>query len=822
MKPYPYQEPAVAEHKRCLSHSGIRFHMNVSKTGRGKTLHVAFALQELKLPVFVVCPKNVITDWYQTLTELGCNLIDVKNYEYITYHKKHDFGRWYRKDFIWDLPEGSVVIFDEIHKCTGRTTKSTRLLKGVGDNLKLQAVGLSATAADSPLKMKGIGYAFGLHTWFNFRQWLFKNGCRPGTFGGEEFYGNEEHVARSVEPVRDRIFSVDFPKDFPSNTILTSQVDIKDSTALDAAYMSVLKEKQEGDRPLPITKLLRARQRAEYLKIPAIVEMAKNHLEDGASVIGFFNFKESRELFVEKLGLPCGQIYGAQSDKERLEYITRFQKNKLKAMAVMVQAGGQSISLHDTDGNHPRVSLICPSYSARELVQCLGRIHRATQKSPCINKIIFAARSVESQIRKKVEAKISRIEALNDSDLLTEDEIKTVKSMTNIEEPKKPEATSEATPDVTPEATGSVGGVVDHSMRGHSKYSPSGLKNKKICPGYQNDNTRPPHPVTIEGTMLHEIMDGKKPDEELSKDQVEMLELCEDAKGMFKRDFPEDSHEEFHEVSLAYLMGTDYQQHGNMDVLLKGAEHACLIDWKFGYRKVESARFNMQGKGYALGVFETYPEIKTVEVVFVQPRCDFLTQYTFSRKRDYAEIRADILNIVEECEKPDHEKNFKVDEGNCRYCARNGNCPAMCNVAVKIAEKAGMDIPDFDMDNLEDPVNMGALLRIANWMADWSKGVKGAAMRWYKETDTAPAGFSAIRRSGARSIKDLVSTYENVKDKLPLDVYLDCCKISVPDLEKAYAKYSENRSAKKDLENLLKDADLLSSGHESVSFRKKD
>jgi len=815
IKPYVWQEPAVEWHKRMLQHSGVRFHLNTSKTGRGKTIHVCAALSELGLPVFVVCPKNVVTDWYNTLVKMECHVLDVKNYEFITWHKTHPFGKWYRKDFMWSLPKKSVVVFDEIHKCTGEVTKATRLLKGVVDNTDLQAIGLSATAADSPMKMKGIGYALGLHTWFDFRTFQYRNGCRPGTFGGVEFPGSKEQkakvMAQMVEPVRDRIFEVDFPEDFPKNTIMTALVDIKDSTALNAAYMKVLDEKEEEDRKLPITKLLRARQRAEYLKVPAIVEMAKDHLTEGNSIVAFFNFKESREYFVELLKKPCGEIYGGQSDKERQQYIEDFQSNKLKVMAVMIQAGGQSISLHDTDGNHPRISLICPSYSARELIQSLGRIHRATQKSPCINKIIFAARSVETQIRQKVEDKISRIEALNDSDLLTDAEVGRVGAENlnldkeHMDEEKK----------------------VDHSQRGHSKYSPSGLKNKKICPGYLNDNSKPPHPITIEGTMLHEILDGAElPKDGLTREQEEMIDLCEGVKQMCKDEFPEGAGncEEFNEVTLSYLQGTDYKQQGNMDVLLLGKKHACIIDWKFGYRRVDPAKDNMQGKGYALACMEDHPQIDSVEVVFVQPRCDYLTQYTFTRKDHFDKIRSEILNIVEECEKPDHEKKYKVDEGNCKYCARNGNCPAMCNVAIQVAEKAGMDIPDIDLKNLEDPKNMGALLRIANWMAEWSSGVKSSALRWYKELGVEPEGFSAQKRSGARNINDLVTTYNLVKDVIPLETYLDCCKISVPALEKAFSHNKEGSASatKKELEHLLKEADLLSNGQETVSFRRKD
>ena len=53
----------------------------------------------------------------------------------------------------------------------------------------------------------------------------------------------------------------------------------------------------------------------------------------------------------------------------------------------MTQAGGTGLSLHDVNGEHPRVSLISPSFSAIDLKQALGRIHRAGAKSPAVQKL---------------------------------------------------------------------------------------------------------------------------------------------------------------------------------------------------------------------------------------------------------------------------------------------------------------------------------------------------------------------------------------------------------------------------------------------------
>jgi hypothetical protein len=87
-------------------------------------------------------------------------------------------------------------------------------------------------------------------------------------------------------------------------------------------------------------------------------------------------------------------------------------------MLVNLAAGNAGISLHDLKGGFPRHSIVSPSYSAINLVQALGRIHRAEGKSPCIQKIVFAAGTIEERCCQKVQAKLDNLDMLNDGDLV--------------------------------------------------------------------------------------------------------------------------------------------------------------------------------------------------------------------------------------------------------------------------------------------------------------------------------------------------------------------------------------------------------------------
>lgn len=119
---------------------------------------------------------------------------------------------------------------------------------------------------------------------------------------------------------------------------------------------------------------------------------------------------------MEKLKTKC-VVWGSQDANTRDKNIADFQADKERVIICNIRAGGVGISLHDLNGKYSRVSLISPSYSAQDLVQALGRIHRAGAKSGAIQKIIFCAGTVEEKMAKKVKRKIKNIETLNDNEI---------------------------------------------------------------------------------------------------------------------------------------------------------------------------------------------------------------------------------------------------------------------------------------------------------------------------------------------------------------------------------------------------------------------
>ena len=137
-----------------------------------------------------------------------------------------------------------------------------------------------------------------------------------------------------------------------------------------------------------IGKIQRIRQEIELLRVDTIYELTLKYLLDGKSVAIFVNFTKTIEELSKRLRTKC-IIWGAQTLKERSKSIDDFCSDKSRVIICNIQSGGQGISLHDTNGIFPRVSIISPTWSAQDLIQVLGRIHRAMGKSDCVQQIIF-------------------------------------------------------------------------------------------------------------------------------------------------------------------------------------------------------------------------------------------------------------------------------------------------------------------------------------------------------------------------------------------------------------------------------------------------
>jgi len=455
---------------------------DLSSTGTGKTFTALAIAQALQLPTLIVCPKIAVTAWNLAAEEHFNERFSVVNYERLRlgetgfgawsnqgamrarrspvfvcsrclrrYNSPKDFdacpysslgvhcvdckpSRPPRLGEFQFRPGVKFLVFDEAHRCGGDDSLNAELLLAA-KRQKIPHLMLSATLAENPLKLRAIGYSLDLHNdkhdevangrigKRNYYSWLSRHGCRrdPRFKGFKWFAGAEEQrsimsgIRAQIIPERGvRVRCEDIPN-FPSQVISSDLVDMDESATRRIADLYTQLE-EEGR--LEITKILKARQEIEILKIPAFVEIAQDRLAQGFSVGVFVNFRATIEAVSKILG--CDFIDGTVTGKKRDEVISAFQNNNSRCLALNSDAAGLSISLQDLTGDAPRAGIVSPPWSAVTFRQLTGRFRREGGRSKSFFKVLFAAGTVETRMWRALRGKLDCLDALNDDDLKPE------------------------------------------------------------------------------------------------------------------------------------------------------------------------------------------------------------------------------------------------------------------------------------------------------------------------------------------------------------------------------------------------------------------
>ena len=171
-------------------------------------------------------------------------------------------------------------------------------------------------------------------------------------------------------------------------------------------------------KSVALAMLTYARMRIEMLKTPTFIKVAKEYLNRGFSIAIFVNFTESLKTIASELKTNC-LIYGEQTLEQRNMNIDRFNCDDSRIIICNIRSGGVGISLHDKNGDYPRVAIVSPSWSAQDLLQALGRIHRSGGKTKVEQRIVFCKNTVEEQICETIKEKIMTIGSLNDGNEYT-------------------------------------------------------------------------------------------------------------------------------------------------------------------------------------------------------------------------------------------------------------------------------------------------------------------------------------------------------------------------------------------------------------------
>ena len=430
-----YQVPHYE--KLLLSLQKRRYAFDGSDTGTGKTYVALEACKALDVVPLVVGPKAAQGGWEAAAEDADVG-IQFIGWEKLRGQRKNGL---IDSEWLVEQPYGKgsllrwkkiprLVIWDEVHRASGNTSLASKAVIA-GKRQVEYNLALSATAADSPLQMKALGYLLDLHALSrrtqaqpDFTGFLLRHGCTPGWAGGFDFTRQSEKGEKAFRLMHQEIFGsgkgVRMRKSeipgFPQTSIDIKMLMPDDQAAGIAAELHELNK-----RPDCLEEIVHVRQALEELKVPALCGLAADYALTSKVVI-FVNYTNTLRRLQRELPsvLPNGTVdvvWGQQTDMERRAAIDAFQANKLDALVVNAQAGGEAFNAHDPTGQVERTTLVCPMDSGRRYVQVTGRVHRdGGARSQQF--LVFFKNTFEEKVAKKMLQKGMNVELFNDADLL--------------------------------------------------------------------------------------------------------------------------------------------------------------------------------------------------------------------------------------------------------------------------------------------------------------------------------------------------------------------------------------------------------------------
>jgi hypothetical protein len=420
---YPWQTPTARRQLEILRQQLLA--LNLSSTGIGKTFMTAWGLHELGLPAFVIAPKSVLTNWQKVLRASDTEIEGIINWEALR-TGRHE---WWNKG--WHFKRKVSIVVDEVHRgASGIESQGTLMLAQLRA-YPLPKILLSATLAATPLSLRAVGFLAGLHA-FNepsFYDWCLRMGCirmrrrvgsrtvstielPPDPAKGREIMAR---IHTALAPFVVRLTPDDAPG-FPQTEITSKLFDLDASVTKEVAaeYKSAAAAIRDGCSD-PRAVMMRARRRAELCKIPILKDLVLDNVAEGRSVVVFLNFRDTMARLVADLGIPSVQIHGTQTKEERDSQKALFQANKVHVCIAQVQAGGVGVDLHDDLHQRPRTSLISPSYSIADMIQCLGRVWRANG-TKSLQMFVMLSGTAEERTHAAILRKRQCLDALTDGE----------------------------------------------------------------------------------------------------------------------------------------------------------------------------------------------------------------------------------------------------------------------------------------------------------------------------------------------------------------------------------------------------------------------
>lgn len=312
----------------------------------------------------------------------------------------------------------------------------------------------------------------------------------------------------------------------------------------------------------------------------------------------------------------------------------------------------------------------------------------------------------------------------------------------------------------------------DHSKRDHARLSASGAHRWLNCtPSARLEEQFPDttSEAAKEGTLAHEICELKLSKELRGTRMVGIKKLR--SHELYKPEMEEHTDQYVTDVmALAFEMGSPYvaieqrldlsayipEGFGTADCILIAGSHLAVVDFKYGKGVPVSAEHNPQMMLYALGAYEAYKLIYSIDKVsmhIVQPRISNSNSWTCGIEEllafgDYVKERSALAGSG--------EGEFAPGDW-CKFCRARQNCRARADANVRMAffEESGKK-PD-----LLTPEEIGAYIDMGEDVAAWLSDLKDYALAQCLAGQEI-TGYKAVAGRSTRSFDDADAAFADL------------------------------------------------------------
>lgn len=227
---------------------------------------------------------------------------------------------------------------------------------------------------------------------------------------------------------------------------------------------------------------------------------------------------------------------------------------------------------------------------------------------------------------------------------------------------------------------------------------------------------------------------------------------------------------------------------GTADIIIVRKDEVVVIDWKFGYNETVEASSNLQTAAYCIMAAQMFHK-DTATAFIINPR--FKQQPGFTFTKEYLDNALKVItDIKKKCLMADLEdpNAYNPGETQCKHCLGmlTGKCTRLYGILAKTKSQLMQDNKVIDLTTMSDE-KLCKLYENCGFLEQLVKAIKGE-IEGRCNTNGECGDYYIKEISGGFKISDIAAAFNEVKDFITFEQFIECCDVRLPALKTAVAK----------------------------------